>query len=81
MAPWFGMVIMLGLAAAFYKAADFEDLSYPVVWGGGSCLLYLASVYLFDFGLCGALSMQVFLLLAMMGAMYLEDKRKDKAAG
>jgi hypothetical protein len=80
MAPWFGFVIMLGLAAAFTKAADFEDLSYPIAWGGASCLLYLGSVYYLDFGLCGALSMQVLLLLAMMGAMYLEEKRKDSDA-
>lgn len=64
-----GLLIMLGLTAFFYMAAEIEDLSFPFAWGGGSCLLYLVSVYWLDFGLCGALSMQLLLLVAMMAAM------------
>jgi hypothetical protein len=68
---------MLGLASFFYKAAEFEDLSFPIAWGGGSCLLYLGSVYWLDFGLCGALSMQLLLLVAMMAAMQFDKNRNE----
>src|SRR5690606_38436987 len=75
--PWFGLVIMLGLASFFYKAAEFEDLSFPIAWGGGSCFLYLGAVYWLDFGLCGALGLQVLLLVAMGFAMEF-NKRRDE---
>jgi len=65
MTPWFGLVIMLGLAGFFYKAADFEELSMPTLWGGGSVLLYLGAVYWLDWSVCGALSVQLLLFVWM----------------
>lgn len=63
MIPWFGLVIMLGLACVFYKAADLEELSMPIMWGAGSVLLYLGAVYWLDWGVCGALSLQLLLFV------------------
>ena len=70
MIPCFGLVIMLGLGAFFYKAAEFEDLSYPVAWGGASILLYLAAGYWLHWGFCAMLSLQAGLFLCMAVAIH-----------
>ena len=65
MIPWFGLVIMLGLAAFFYKAADFEDLPHPMLWAGLSIFLYIGAVHGLHWGICGALSLQMLLFAGM----------------
>lgn len=70
MIPGFGLVIMLGLGAFFYKAAEFEDLRFPVAWGGASIVLYLAGAYYLRWGFCGMLSLQAALFLCMAVAIH-----------
>lgn len=65
MTPWFALVIMLGMAGFFYKAAEIEDLSHPLAWGGVSGLLSLYGFYELGWGTCGLLSLQLVLFLAM----------------
>ncbi len=71
MSPWFGLVILLALAAFFYKAAKFEGLSMPAVWAGGSVSLYLAAAYGFGWGLCGTLGLQAALFVWLGAWLYL----------
>ena len=65
MTPWFGLVIMLGLAGIFYKTAEFEDLPHPLVWACLSALLYVGAVHWLQWGICGALVLQIGLMVAM----------------
>jgi len=59
MSPWFGLVLMLGFGVFFYKAAEFEDLGLPFVWGGGSVLLYLTGLYWLDLGCFAIVGLQL----------------------
>jgi len=77
MAPWFGVVFMLGFAIFFYKAAEFEDLSMPMLWGGGSCLLYLATVYGLGWGFWGMVFLQLLLFIAM--GVWIEISKRRSA--
>ena len=65
MTPGFGFIIMLALAAIFYKAADFEDLPHPLLWAGLSLGLYAGATYGLHWGVCGALLLQILLFLGM----------------
>lgn len=67
MSPGFGLIIMLGLAVIFYKAADMENLGLPIVWGGGSCAVYLGASQWLSFGFWGIMFLQL-LLFAWMAA-------------
>ena len=72
-----GLVIMVALAVFFYRAAEFEDLSAPALWGGGSALLYLGAVYWLDWGVCGALALQLALFVAMALWIQFDKHRGD----
>ncbi len=54
-----------GMACSLSKVTEFEDLSLPTLWGGGSILLYLGAVYWLDWGLCGALFLQLALFVCV----------------
>ena len=77
MTPWFGLVIMLALAAFFYKAAEFEDSSIPLLWGGGSMGLHLGAVYWLGWGVCGALFLQLALFVLLALSIQFDKHRGD----
>ena len=66
---------MIGLAALFYWAADFENLSHPLAWGGASVLVYFGAGYGLHWDTCGMLMLQMGLLLIMAATIHFTKQR------
>jgi hypothetical protein len=66
----FGLLFMIALGVFFWRAAEYEDLSYPYVWPALSVALFLLTP-----GLLLALGVQVLLFAGMGVTIYLTKWR------
>jgi hypothetical protein len=73
----FEIVVLLGCAILFYKAADMEDQS-TVIWSGLSVGLYLLTLCLLGWGLLGNLLAQAGLMIAIVGVRMVRDRLHAK---
>ena len=71
------IIIMAGLAMFFYKAAEFEDLSFPIIWPVASILLWLGAIFYLHWGYWASFALQLLLFLLMTGVVAYNANHDD----
>jgi hypothetical protein len=70
----FELILLLGCAAGFYKAADIENAS-AILWSGLSLVVFCVTWFVIGWGIPGNLLGQFLLLAGITGARIYRDYR------
>ncbi len=84
----FGLLVVIGTVALFYKGGEFEDSNTfgghrAGVWAGASVALWAAAIFLLHWGVWGGLALQVglFVFLTVWGMARMARAERKAARG